>query len=392
MIQVFYMAWRYLNYHKLKTVVLILSVSLIIFIPLGLNSLTNSGSKNMIQRAQDTPLLIGAKGSPTELNLSALYFKTAQLPPIPYHEVNKINKTHLAEAIPLHLKYNVKNQPIVGTNTVYFKFRDLTFNAGRPMAILGECVLGAKASAILNAKVGDFILSSPAGAFDIAGSFPLKMKVVGVLNQVNTPDDQAVFVDIKTTWVIAGIAHGHQELNTKIADSLIISKTETNVVANSAVLSYTEITKENIDSFHFHGNQKEFPIDAIIAVPKDKKSGLMLRGRYENEVGNVQMIAPIHIITELLKTVFSIRNLLILAAITIGLATLAICTLVFILSAQLRASELNTMKRIGAARGFIFQLLTIEIVLILGISTLLAWGYTLLLNHFGQSLIDNFLT
>ena len=56
------------------------------------------------------------------------------------------------------------------------------------------------------------MLSSPAGAFDVAGTFPLKMKVVGVLAPTGTADDEAVFVDLKTAWVIAGLAHGHTDV------------------------------------------------------------------------------------------------------------------------------------------------------------------------------------
>ncbi|MEJ2163348.1 MAG: hypothetical protein P8X60_08555, partial [Robiginitalea sp.] len=142
----------------------------------------------------------------------------------------------------------------------------------------GECVLGARAARTLNARVGSSVISTPAGAFDIAGSFPLKMTVVGILNPSQTPDDEAVFTDVKTTWVISGKAHGHQDIGTATADSLLLSRSDSSVVASPAVLSYTEITPENIGSFHFHGNPEDYPITSLIAIPKDKKSELVLGG------------------------------------------------------------------------------------------------------------------
>ena len=56
--------------------------------------------------------------------------------------------------------------------------------------------------------VGGHVVSSPESVFDLAGVYPLKMAVVGVLAPTHTPDDDAVFVDVKTAWVIAGLAHG----------------------------------------------------------------------------------------------------------------------------------------------------------------------------------------
>ncbi|NIV56791.1 MAG: hypothetical protein GWN48_15140, partial [Actinobacteria bacterium] len=62
----------------------------------------------------------------------------------------------------------------------YLGFRGLEVAEGRGFAILGECVIGAEAARSLGVGVEDSVLSTPAGAFDVAGSFPLKMRVVGV--------------------------------------------------------------------------------------------------------------------------------------------------------------------------------------------------------------------
>ncbi|MDO6761298.1 hypothetical protein Q4566_13890 [Tamlana sp. 2_MG-2023] len=391
MSQQFYLAWAYLKYHWLKTLVLIVAISLVLFIPLGLNTLSKKGSKNMMARAENTPLLVGAKGSDTELNLSALYFKKSHLDPIPHHIVSELVNTKLGAVIPLHLKYQVKNQPIVGTSSEYFKFRKTSFQSGRPMAMLGECVLGSEAAKILQINLGESVISSPASTFDIAGSYPLKMTVVGILNPTGTPDDNAVFTDIKTTWVISGLAHGHENLNEKTADSLVLSKSKTEVVASPAILSYTEITPENIDSFHFHGNPEEFPLQALIINPTDKKGSLMLRGRFENRTDNLHIVVPKITMKALLDTVLSVKDLIMLAAISIGIATLIILTLVFSLSLQLRKGEINTMNRIGGASNAIQLVLSLEIIITIGIGILLAALLVLTLNLYGPYLIEKFI-
>lgn len=388
----FYIAWKYLQFYWSKTLLLILSIALVIFIPLGLNYLVNKGSADLMERADKTPLIVGAKGSETELSLSSLYFKKPKIEPLKFREVKKIKDQQLGKPIPLNLEYLVKEQPIVGTTSDYFQFRKLELREGRKMAILGECVLGAKAAEKLNVEVGESVISSPSGAFDVAGSFPLKMSVIGILEETGTPDDDAVFTDIKTTWVISGKAHGHQDLQMVENDSLLLDKNKSQAVASPAVLSYTEISPENISSFHFHGDPMDYPVNAIIVEPNDRKSSLMLRGRYENTQDSAQMLIPREVIAQLVDTMISVRDILILAGIIIGIACLAILAFVFALSIKLRKAELNTMEHIGASRNFIGSVLSLEIGIVLFSALIISGLLTLLLGNFGIPLIEKFIS
>ena len=59
--EIFYMAWRYLRYYWAKSSILIVSISLILFLPSGLRVLVNQSADMLKVRAESTPLLIGAK-------------------------------------------------------------------------------------------------------------------------------------------------------------------------------------------------------------------------------------------------------------------------------------------------------------------------------------------
>lgn len=387
---VLYLAWNYLRFYRLKTLFLLLAISLTFFIPLALNQFSEQGSEKLRARAVDTPLLLGNKGSASELCLSSLYFRESHTEPMPYSSLEQVREAGLGRAIPLHLGYQVKEQPVVGTIQEYFGFRGLSFASGRPMAVLGECVLGAKAAKSLNAEVGSSVITTPAGAFDVGGSFPLKLNVVGILEPVQTPDDEGVFTDVKTTWVISGKAHGHQDIREQTADSLLLSKSASSAVASPAVLSYTEITPENIASFHFHGNPENYPIHAVIAVPNDKKSELILRGRFQDHP-TLQMVVPEDVVDELIDTVVSVKELLLVAALSVGLATLLITSLVFLLSIQLRKAEISTMKHIGAAPSRVRMTLIAEILLVLGIGLLISLILVWMLSRLGIPLLERYL-
>jgi putative ABC transport system permease protein len=240
----------------------------------------------------------------------------------------------------------------------------------------------------LGAGVGEYVLSSAGSAFDVAGAFPLKMPVVGVLEPTGTADDEAVFVDVKTTWIISGLAHGHDNVNAaREGDRGVLKREDGNVVANATVLSYTEITRQNIDSFHFHGDPDGFPVDAVIAAPKDRKSGILLRGRYEEEGTAVQMIVPSAVVSEVLETMFSVRDYVTLGGIGVGVATLMTAALVFLLSIRLRRREIETIRKIGGSSRRLTAMLASEILLVVFSGVVIAGLLTAGVSRFGDLLV-----
>ena len=388
MTDILYLAWRYLSYHRIKTAILIASITLIVFLPVGLQVIVGQSAEELTSRAQATPLLIGAAGSPLELVLNSLYFETETPKLTDFGESLRIADTGLAQSIPLYVRFRSRDQPIVGTSLEYFDFRELKLAKGRAMALLGECVLGAKAAEIMEVKVGGTVISSPESVFDLAGVYPLKMKVVGVLEPAYNADDEAIFVDLKTAWVIEGLVHGHQDLAAPEAASGVLSRDEETITANASVVQYSEITPDNIDSFHFHGDMSGYPLSAVVAVPFDQKSGTILMGRFESAEEQSQIVRPVGVMNELLATILTIQGFVVAAILIVASATLATAALVFMLSLRLRRREIDTMVKIGGSRGRIGAVLISEIVAVLSIGVFLAGGLTLLTSRFGAQLIQ----
>ena len=131
-------------------------------------------------------------------------------------------ETGLAMPVPVYARFQARGFPIIGTTLDYFDFRALEIAAGRALALLGECVLGATVAERLDLEPGDGLVSSPETLFDLAGIYPLKMKVVGTLKRSHSADDLAVFVDLKTAWVIEGLGHGHQDLSKPESRGLLL--------------------------------------------------------------------------------------------------------------------------------------------------------------------------
>ncbi len=387
MIESFYIAWKYVTFNKLKTVILIACITLIAFLPLGLQRLLTESEQQLLSRAVSTPLIVGAKGRALDLVMNTLYFGDEVPELISMADSQALMDSDLALPVPVYVRFRARGHAIVGTTLDYFDFRSLKVAEGRGLAVLGDCVVGATVAKRLGLAPGDSLISSPDNLFDLAGVYPLKMRVAGVLEKAHTSDDLAIFVDLKTAWVIEGLGHGHEDI-TKTQDStVILSRTETNVVANAKLEQYTEITEANLDSFHFHGNTLHYPISAVIALPRDAKAGTILRGRYLLTDAINQIAQPKDVIDELLQNIFRIKNVLDAVIGLVGLATVLAVVLVFALSLRLRQREISTIFKLGCSRMTIARLLGAEIFIIVLISGILSLAMMAVLSQFANDLV-----
>jgi putative ABC transport system permease protein len=385
--QVLYLAWRYLAYHRIKTTILVVSITLIVYLPVGLRVLVGQSERELTTRAEATPLVIGAKGSPLELVLNTLYFESDVPAPMRSGEVTRVAESGLAWAIPVYTRFQARNHPIIGTTLDYFEFRGLEIAEGRAMAVLGECVLGSDVAGEIGVGPGGQVVSSPENVFDLAGVYPLRMKVVGVLERTHTPDDRVIFVDLKTSWVIEGLGHGHQDMSRPEAAPGVLRREGNKFVANASVRQFNEINPDNIESFHFHGDTGEFPVTAALVVPQDEKSSALLQGRYLSQDERVQVAVPSSVMDELLSTILTVQSYVVTAVIVVGVSTLATAALVFMLSLRLRRREIQTMMKIGGSRGNVLGVLASEIVVVLVVGVILAGGLTALTSRFGSEII-----
>ena len=368
MIHTLYLAMKALHWYRGRALTIVLCLALTLWLPITLRLVLNQFQSEISSRADSTPLVIGAPGSRVDLTLHALYFQSTPPALTTMQEAEYINASGLATAIPLHIGYEtqgvdgVDGVPIVGTSPEYFEFRKADVAAGRRFSMLGECVVGAEAADRLKLQPGDSILSAPKNAFNLAGDYPLKLNVVGILKRSHSADDQVVFTDIQTAWVIDGIGHGHQSLSSDSNSELLLESDDQNVTANASVLPYTEITPDNIDSFHFHGDTADFPISAVIAVPKSDKERILLQGRYVSVRKDAQCLKPPEVVQELMQLVFRVEQLVRVSSALALSVTVILIGLVLLLSLRLRADEMRTLFKLGASRSIIAGLLVTEIL------------------------------
>ena len=374
MIDSLYVAWRYVSFNRARSLTLVACVTLIAVLPLALELLLDESERQLLARAEITPLVVGAKGSSLDLVMNSLYFGDSVPELISMAAAERVGETDLALPIPLYVRFKARGFPIVGTNLDYLDFRGLTVARGRTLTLLGDCVLGAGAAEGSDSSPEIPCCRLPETLFDLAGVYPLKMRVAGILAPTHSADDLAVFVDLKTAWIIQGLVHGHADLTEVTDPTLVMDRSAGSVTATAKLTQYTQITSDNIDSFHFHGNAADYPITSVIAVPHDEKAGAILRGRYFG-VGDApetqQIQVPGEVVEGLLANIFRIKNVLDAVILVVAIATILALVLVFALSLRLRQREMQTIFKLGCSRSTIARLLGAEIAIVLAASALL---------------------
>lgn len=350
-----------LLYYRGRTALLVIALALTCFVPLAITIAARHALHTLGERARETPLVLGAAGSETDLVLQSLYFRGRTAPPLTMEDLEEISSER-AQVIPLHLRFQARQTPVVGTTQEYFSFRQLRIAAGTPWQRMGDCVLGHRAAKALAAKVGSRITTDAETIFNLAADHPLRMRVVGVLAPNGTADDEAIFVSMDTAWIIEGIGHGHRPEPEK-------------AVAGTQGDTFTEVTDSNARSFHFHGDPQSFPASAALVLPVDQRGRTLLLGQFSNpedrETAAPTMLAePEKIMDQLLSTILRIRSTMIAAAVLMGLTSIALAATVMWLNFKLRHREFQTLSRIGASRLQVAFLAggEVSIVLLLGVS------------------------
>lgn len=366
-----FLALRYLWYSKWRSLVQILALSLTISLPVFSTLAASVLEDSLLERGDDSPILVGAKGNEFELTMNALYFRGRLKETIPYKVQLELEETHFSA--PIYVKHSTNRVPIVGTSLEYFQHRKLQVAFGRNVAVIGELVAGASVAEQMNLSLGDTLRSDQQNLYNISAGYPLVLTVVGILAPSAGPDDDAFFADVKTAWALDGFFHGHDEVTKENA----ITKEgqdlgeEENLEASAAIFMFQELSAKNLSSFHMHGSDDELPISGVLVIPEDQRRHDQLLGDFALSEHH-QAIRPTVVIEDILSIVLRIQQALWAIFTVLAATTVALLALSLKLSLELRAEELSLMQRIGGSRRTIRQMIAAEIGIVLIVASILA--------------------
>ena len=374
-----------------RSALLVVVLGLSLGLPVALSTLLDTASRDMRARAAVAPLVLGAKGSESDLVFGALFFATRAPENLTMRDLARVEarvetraearetardpadtRSPLAFAVPIALGATARKTPVVGTTLDYFDRRGLAPERGAFFATISDCVVGAGAARALGLAPGDKLFTDPESLSNLAGVFPLELRVTGVLPATGTPDDGVIFVDLPTMWTIRGLGHRHDDPTQSTTPGALMAKDGANAIASEALKIERGAAEAPAPDFHFHGSIDAFPIDAALVFPRDAKAQAILLGRFTGKDETLQLVRPDLFVERVLDRIFGVGRVLgAVALATTALVALVVAT-AFALSIRLRADELALMKRLGASRARVAAFLAVEAAMLLAASVALA--------------------
>lgn len=193
--------WAQLKLRPLRTLLsvllLALGVATLVFLLLVQSQLTRALARD----AQGVDAVVGAKGSPLQLILSAVYHIDVPTGNVPLVTVEQLRANRLvASAIPISMGDNHQGFRIIGTEPALVEHYGARLATGRLFQDKLEVVAGAQAAHSAQLRVGSTFHGTHGLA---AGGFAhedAEYRVVGVLAPTGTVLDRLLLTDLASVW------------------------------------------------------------------------------------------------------------------------------------------------------------------------------------------------
>lgn len=327
---IFKIAWKNILHKPLSTLLswILLSVSVgIISLLLLLQEKLEKQFNNSIK---DVDMVIGAKGSPLQLILSAVYHIDAPTGNIKFNEAEKwMQHPYVETAIPLAYGDSYRGYSIVGTKKAYLDKYASTMDVGKMYEQDFEVVVGSELADKLHLKVGSQFYSTHG---DEHGEEHKNKAytITGILKPSGSPLDNLLLCNIESVWKI----HEHE-----VHDS--------------------DHEKEENATDSISGEEREKELTAILVKFRDPMGYIQLP-RVINEQTNMMAAIPSIEINRLF-TLFGVGidtlknigwGIMFLSALSVFIALFN--------SLKERKYELALMRTMGAGRNRLLILLLLE--------------------------------
>ena len=182
----------------------LLSLALLVFgigiisLLLQLNSLIKTQMDNNLKGID---MVVGAKGSPLQLILSAVYHIDSPTGNISIEDAKKIkNNKMVGSSIDLLYGDNYKGYRIVGTDDEFLELYDAKIKDGRKWEDPFEVVVGSKIHSKFGLKLDDELMSSHGLRETGEAHADQLFKIVGLLEPSNSVIDQLIVTSPESIW------------------------------------------------------------------------------------------------------------------------------------------------------------------------------------------------
>lgn len=206
-------AWRDLQQRPLQHILTVIVTAVAIGLSLAVVLIAASVRQGMADASMPFDMIVGAKGSPTQLIFNTIFLQDTPVGNIPGSIYQELSEDERVErVIPFAFGDNYSGYRIVGTTGDIFQLRPslrekpiFVLKEGRFFAGEQEAVLGATAAEKLRLGMGDTFKGSHGVVRTLEHSeHDKKYVVVGILETMDRPYDSGIFTSIQSVWEVHG--------------------------------------------------------------------------------------------------------------------------------------------------------------------------------------------
>jgi len=387
-----HIAWSYLWNRKLTTIMTILSVALAVGLISAVLVMREETRKRFEEEGDEFDIVVGAKGAPLQLVLSSVYFLDAPTGNIRMSDLETVRQDdRVKSAYPILLGDSYQGTyRIVGTDRglmdhVFERSMKTPFKLadGRYFEKSMEAVIGARVAEETGLKVNDtFVGTHGYVKSDFAHVHEADpYTVVGIMEPSQTPNDRAVFCDMKSVWDI----HAHEPVD------LLWEDTEAPLEDAAAHDAGGEHEDHGDDAHEGHPEEEghdhaegeahghahdhgDNPMITAVLVTLRSPTERFEFMRYVNDTTSIMAAVPILEIQKLYNQFLGMAKAVLLA---IGYLVVVISALSILIGLYLsiiqRKRDLAVMRALGASAGEIFGAVIIEAFWISVLGLIAGW-------------------
>lgn len=197
----FKFALKSINSKKTISILYVIALSISMTISMLSINISSQIQEGFFRVDQKYDVVVGNKGSSTQLLMSSIFFSEDPLGTLPYSVVDDIKDIdETMKVVPIALGDNYRGSKIVGTEPNLLEGYE--FSKGQVFGEDFEVVVGSNVAKAYNLEIGSQIVSSHGAGDAISGHdhSDSPYKVVGILKSTNTSYDNVVFTDICNIW------------------------------------------------------------------------------------------------------------------------------------------------------------------------------------------------
>ncbi|MEM6261430.1 MAG: FtsX-like permease family protein [Bacteroidota bacterium] len=354
------LSWKNLADRLLSSLLSLLLLALGVGIISLLLLLNHEVERQFKTNLRGVDLVVGAKGSPLQVILSAIYHIDSPTGNIPLEEAEKLMRHPLIkQAIPLSYGDNYRGYRILGTTLAYLELYKGTIAQGTPWNATLEVVLGAKVAQKTGLSIGDSFAGTHGLLAEGMTHEESKYIVTGILQPNGTVLDQLILTSTESVWAVHEHEEDHEESTSEESHSDAEHENEEADHDDGHKTHPQENHEEDADE---HYADRE--VTSLLVKFRNKAVGIVTMPRQINANTSMQAAVPAIELNRLFNQLGIGTSVLRGVAIAVMLIAALSMFISLYTSLDQRRYELALMRTLGASPEKLASLILTEAMLL----------------------------